>query len=187
MYKILIVDDEQNVLKAISRALKSSNYDIHICSIPHDALELIKQHKFDLILSDFKMPGMDGATFLGKAKNICPDAIRIILSGAPDLDAMIRSINEAEIYRFICKPWHDFDLRSAVEIALRHNDLLRENERLANEVKSQNVELERQRKYLSQLEFMEPGITKVNWAEDGSIILDNDMLDDFNLEDSFKN
>jgi response regulator RpfG family c-di-GMP phosphodiesterase len=114
---------------------------------------------------------MDGVAFLKAFREEQPHAVRLILSGYADLDAMIGAINEAQIYRFISKPWHDFELRAAVEQALAHHDLLLENQRLADEVRAQRGIISRQEMELRRLEMETPGITKVNWGPDGSVIL----------------
>lgn len=176
MYRIMLVDDEEGILRALKRVLASENYELETFSIPEEALERAKVSNFDMVISDYRMPKMDGVVFLSEFKQIHPDAVRIILSGYSDLDALIGAVNQAEIFRFISKPWHDFELKAVIVQALSHYCVNRENKRLAEQVRRQQTQLERQKQILHKLEIESPGISQVNWAEDGSIIINDDDL-----------
>jgi len=104
MKKILLVDDEQNVLNALQRELKDL-YEIKVFDNPVAALECCRKTQFDLVIADYKMPEMNGIEFLKQFGQIQPDASRVVLSGEADLDTLIRMINETHIYRFLAKPW----------------------------------------------------------------------------------
>ena len=106
--KVLLVDDELNVLRALTRLLR--NYDITALTSAEEALLVVKAVKFDLVISDFRMPGMDGVTFLKNMLQTQPDAIRIILTGYADLESAQMAINEAGVYRFINKPWNNIEI-----------------------------------------------------------------------------
>ena len=93
---------------------------------PVAALARARVAAFDVILSDYRMPGMDGVEFLRRARELQPDAARLILSGHADRDAIERAFDEVRIYRFIAKPWNDAVLVSAIAEALNHRDLLLE-------------------------------------------------------------
>lgn len=168
--KILLVDDESNVLKALSRLLKE--YDLTTASSGEDALLRARDQAFDLVISDYRMPGMNGIDFLILFKRLQPDAIRVVLSGFADLEGVQHAINEAEVFRFINKPWSNLEILNVVETGLNHKRILLENRMLADKVRSQQILLDEKDAILKALEAEEPGITKVNWAEDGSIILD---------------
>jgi two-component system probable response regulator PhcQ len=169
---ILLVDDEPNVLKSLARLLRA--YHITEALSGEDALQLLQEHSFDLIISDFRMPGIDGITFLCESLKIQPDAIRIILTGHADLNNVIAAINEANVYRFITKPWDGPEVTHAVESGLAHQMVLQENRQLANQVREQQKQLDEKNAILAALEKEEPGITHVDWAEDGSIIINED-------------
>ncbi|WP_031433092.1 response regulator [Methylomarinum vadi] len=175
--RILLVDDEPNVLKALSRILKL--YDITLLTSGEEALLLAQEEAFDLVISDFRMPGMDGVRFLNRFMQLQPEAIRIILTGHADLDNAQAAINEAEVYRFINKPWNNTDLRNAVQRGLEHKKILAENRRLADQVRKQKKLLAEKDAILNALEAEEPGITKVNWSDNGAILLDDEDLKDF--------
>jgi len=170
--KILLVDDESNVLKAISRLLR--DYDVTALTRPEDALLLARETRFDLVISDFKMPGMNGVEFLIHFMEIQPDSIRMILTGYADLESAQTAINEAGVYRFINKPWNNIEIINAVKSGLEHQRILLENTELANQVRAQQKLLDEKNNLLKQLEQEEPGITHVDWAEDGSIIINED-------------
>lgn len=167
--RILLVDDEPNVLKSLSRLLK--DYRVITFNSAEEALTAARKMSFDLVISDYKMPGMNGVEFLTFFKAIQPSAIRMIITAYADLDAIQYAVNEAEIFRFINKPWNPVEIMNAVARGLEHKHILQENHILASEVKRQRLLLEQKEAILNALEAEEPGITKVKWAEDGSIIL----------------
>jgi DNA-binding NtrC family response regulator len=171
MRRIMLVDDEENVLRALRRVLATEPWEIELFTEPEEALRRAATTPFDLVLSDYRMPRMDGIVFLGALKELRPEAIRLILSGYADLEAVIDAINHAEIYRFISKPWQNYDLKAILTQALAHRDLLIENQRLADRVRAQDAILNRQRHELERLEKQHPGITQVEWDTDGSIRL----------------
>ncbi|HLA74515.1 MAG TPA: response regulator [Gammaproteobacteria bacterium] len=174
MTRIMLVDDDENVLSSLRRTLTSANYQIEIFNSPADALSRGQTTEFSLVISDYRMPGMDGVFFLTTLRRTQPDAIRIILSAYTDLGALLGAINGAEIFRFITKPWNDYDLKTVVTHALAHRTVLLENRRLADMVRAQQEEIYLQQQAIKDLETKYPGITRVNRGMDGSIILDDD-------------
>lgn len=105
MYKIMIVDDEESILHSLRRILsKQNDWDIVTCSDPLEAADIASHSNFDLFLSDYRMPGMNGVEFLIGSKENNPHSMRIILSGLTDFDGLVDAINDAEIFRFISKP-----------------------------------------------------------------------------------
>lgn len=175
MYRILILDDEENIINALKRCLrKITDWEIETFTSGAEALQRAEASSFDLFVSDFRMPEMNGVEFLSAVKKIQPNAARIILSGYTDLEALVGAINEAEIFRFINKPWNDYELILTLEQALKYKDMLTENLYLANQVREQNARLNENKKLFTKLEEQSPGITQVNWAEDGSIVVNDD-------------
>lgn len=182
MYRIMLVDDEENILKALRRVLAATPcmYDgveyktrVETFTSPDAALQYARHNAVDLVLSDYRMPGKDGVAFLKEFKEIQPDAARLILSGYADLNALIGAINEAQIYRFLNKPWNDYELVSSIAQALAYRDLTLENQHLADKARVDNGSMTPQELERRRLEEQEPGITKVNWGPDGSVILDD--------------
>lgn len=181
MSRIMIVDDEESILKSLQRLLrhvpctygnKTFPLVVSAFSKPEEAVEHARHESFDLFISDFRMPGMDGVEFLKAVKAIQPDAGRLILSGYADLNALLRAVNEVGIERFIGKPWNDYELISAIAQSLAHRELLLENRELANLVRMEMGDSNPEQIEAARLEAIEPGITQVNWGPDGSIILD---------------
>ena len=173
----MLVDDEENIIKALQRVLRrEKDWEVESYSSVHDAVKRAKTANFDLILSDYRMPEMDGVEFLTAVKEFQPSAMRIILSGFTDLEALMGAINQAEIYRFICKPWQDNDLLISIKQALKHHDILLENKILADQVRHQEKELKRRESALNKIQDKHPELMKVNWSADGSIILDDNDI-----------
>jgi two-component system, probable response regulator PhcQ len=181
MSRIMLVDDEESILKSLQRLLrvapcsygnKSFSLEVDAFSSPKEALEHAQHEEYDLFLSDFRMPLMDGVEFLKATKAVQPDAARLILSGYADLNALLRAVNEVGIERFIAKPWNDYELMSAIGQALAHRELLLENRQLANLVRLEMGDATPEELEAQRLEAIEPGITEVNWGPDGSVLLD---------------
>jgi DNA-binding NtrC family response regulator len=130
MHRVLIVDDEQSVLNALRRELYGT-YQIETFDKPEEALEHCLHAQFDLVIADYQMPGMNGIEFLKRFGKLQPDAVRLVLSGQAGFGAMVDSINEAHIYRFIDKPWDSAELAATLVQGLAHRAMLLENRRLA--------------------------------------------------------
>lgn len=106
---VLCVDDEPSILRSLQWLLKK---DFQVMSAPSGqaALALLRQHDFDVIVSDQRMPGMMGSEFLREARRISPRSMRILLTGYSDLEAILRSVNDGEVFRFVHKPWSTREL-----------------------------------------------------------------------------
>lgn len=145
-HKILCIDDETHNLEALERLLRKK-YTTVIASSGAEALEKLKEHQFSLIISDQKMPEMTGVQFFMQAKEIQPEAIRILLTGYTDLESVIGAINEGQIYRYITKPWEPEEFlnttRQAIEIF-----------EMKNTIREQNAQLQRVNKELKGLDQM---------------------------------
>ncbi len=141
-HRILAVDDEVNILSSLRRLLRRENYELLTANSGEEGLKILKeQGEVNLIISDQRMPGMQGVEFLKKAMEIYPDIIRIILSGYTDVTAITSAINEGHIYQFILKPWNDEGLKSIIKRALEQWELQMENRELTEKIKKQNEEL----------------------------------------------
>ena len=162
---ILIVDDEEMILKAISRTLRNENYNLFTAASGEEGLKLLEMREFDLVISDQNMPGMDGVTFLQKVKAEQPHALTIMLTGEKEIRVAMEAINDAGVYKFILKPWDDDDLKVTIQRALESLDLLRERNALQERVKSRDT-------LLQSLEKEHPGITQVDKDEEGYLILE---------------
>jgi len=180
MAKLLIVDDEPNVLNALRRMCLNRDAlpaipdpEVVTFTSPVQALAYLKDHPVDLIISDFRMPEMDGAAFLTEARKLQANSARIIISAYADIEGIMRAINDAGIFQFVSKPWSDHELKAAIVQVLAHRALLVENHELANEVRRQRGVISEQQAELERLELESPGITRVRWGEDGSVLLED--------------
>ncbi|TXH05912.1 MAG: response regulator [Nevskiaceae bacterium] len=115
--RVLFVDDEPRVLTTM-RMLFRGHYEVFFAESGQKALELLKMQPVDVIVSDQRMPGMTGIELLRAARELNPHAMRILLTGYSDLNAIIGSINEGEIFRFVNKPWSNEDLSLTVSRAV---------------------------------------------------------------------
>lgn len=117
--RILCVDDEPNILKAIERIFLDDDYEILTATSGEEGLRMLAEAgEIRLVISDYRMPGMNGVEFLREVCKGWPDTVRIVLSGFADTAAVISAINEGQIYQFIPKPWEVDDLRASVASAL---------------------------------------------------------------------
>lgn len=178
MKRLLLVDDEINVLQALrrslNRAFQGEGVTIELFDNPLNALNRAAEQHFDLVLSDYRMPQMDGIAFLKRFRELQPEAARLILSASTDFDILMSAINEAEVQRYVVKPWSDEELIAFIRTALERGEQNQEDRKLADEVRLRQGELSAEEVERRRLEAEEPGITKVTWGPDGSVILDGD-------------
>ena len=140
-YRILLVDDEPNVLSALKRVFRQENYAVVTVSGGPEALALLQKEPFHLMISDYMMPGMTGAELLKQVKALKPEIIRIMLTGHADTGAVMGAINEGAVYKFILKPWNDDDLRVTVALALEQYDLIQKNKTLQQDNAQKSKEI----------------------------------------------
>lgn len=183
MHTILILDDEPSVLSAMKRVIARIPPDwlqapcqINTFSDPLQALKSLDGVSYDLIISDLRMPGTDGLTFLRLAMKFQPQAVRIAISGDGDVPAIMSVLNESRVFRFIEKPWNDTELQTVITQALHTCVLQRENQRLADEVRTQRGTITKQEAMLRELESECPGITRIERDERGAIYLDEEDI-----------
>ena len=120
---LLLLDDEENILRALARVLRRDGYHILTANRAQDAFALLAKHDVQVILSDQRMPEMNGTEFLSRVKDLYPDTIRIVLSGYTDLKSVTDAINQGAIYKFLTKPWNDEQLRATIAQAFQHYNL----------------------------------------------------------------
>ena len=117
---VLLVDDETNILASLNRTLRREGYDILTAESAAEGFSLLAKHDVQVIVSDQRMPEMNGTEFLSRVKNLYPKTVRMVLSGYSDISAVTDSINKGAIYRFMMKPWDDGQLKEEVSGAFRH-------------------------------------------------------------------
>jgi DNA-binding NtrC family response regulator len=171
MHRILLVDDEPNILNALRRCLASIDVGeldgealkVEAFTSPEQALERSEEQDFDLVISDYRMPGMDGVEFLTAMMDLQPAVPRMICSGYADRDAIITAVNEVQLARFIGKPWVDEELASAVVTLLRPDGARARAQRQAGAQKA-------------RADPAAARVTHVEQDDDGAIVLRSDPV-----------
>jgi len=148
---LLCVDDEPNILNALRRLFRQDGYRVHTAGSGAEGLALLEREPIDAVISDMRMPEMDGAAFLGQVRQRWPESIRILLTGYADVSAVLTAVNEGEIYRYITKPWDDTDIRVQVRQAIERKKLGEEKTRLEGVIRKQNEELKQFNEMLEAL------------------------------------
>ena len=133
-YKILLVDDEEDNLMLLYRTLRGK-YELTKTTQPSEAIELLKNNFYHLVISDHKMPDMDGVELLKFVNTQYPDTVKILLTAYSDASILIDAINSAKIYRYIKKPFVPDELIMIVEASLEYFQLKKDNERLITDLK----------------------------------------------------
>ncbi|WP_296001229.1 response regulator [Rugamonas sp.] len=168
MTTILLLDDESRVLSALQRALRAQtalpDLRVEVFTDPFLALNRVCVHDFDLAISDYRMPRMSGVDFLRALRDVAPRTVRMMLSASTEFDTVMQAVNEAQIFRFIPKPWLPADLEQAIALACEHRRQLLPETAPPAALTPQELEARR-------LEAEEPGILRVRRAPDGSILM----------------
>lgn len=139
---VLFVDDEENILKSLQRLTMDEEFETEIANSGDAGLQkLAALERVALIVSDQRMPGMNGAEFLQESQQLAPDAIRMLLTGYSDISAAADAINKGGASRYLNKPWNDDDLLQTLRGAVKTWLLAQENRRLQAVVQAQNEEL----------------------------------------------
>lgn len=139
---ILCVDDEAQILTSLKRLLRRAGHTVSLANSGAEALDLLRENPVDLVISDMRMPEMDGNAFLSQVASEWPDTIRMLLTGFSDMESTIGAINNGSIYRYIAKPWDDTDLLLTIQSALETKNLRDERDQLIGITKQQNEELQ---------------------------------------------
>jgi response regulator RpfG family c-di-GMP phosphodiesterase len=149
-HHVLVVDDEGSIRKALERLLRRGGYAVTTAESGKAGLEAIEAAAapFDLIISDQRMPEMDGAEFLEKSKALAQDAGRFLLTGYSDYEALVEAINKGEIHRYLDKPWNDEELLLQIAQTIDQVTLKREHQEMAAVIQRQNEELQKLNKNL---------------------------------------
>lgn len=140
-HTLLCIDDEQNILNSLKRLLRKEDFRVLTANSGVEGLQLLADNDVHVVLSDQRMPGMNGTEFLKKVKEAHPDIIRIILTGYTDVDSIGEAINKGHIYKFFLKPWNDQNLKLEIRQAFEQYDLVQTNRYLHDQVFQQNEEL----------------------------------------------
>ena len=140
---VLLVDDEESILNSLRRLLRGQPYEVVLATSGAQALEIMATRPIDLVMSDARMPGMDGATLLAEVHRLYPATSRILLTGYADLTTIIKAINDGQIHRYIGKPWNDEELQLVLQQTLEHQRLERLARDQTEQLKLLNATLEK--------------------------------------------
>lgn len=194
---LLLLDDEENILRALKRALRRDGYRILTAESASGALELLDTQEIGVIITDQRMPEMSGTRFLRMVKERSPDTMRIVLTGYTELQSVTEAVNQGHIYKFLTKPWDDELLRSSLREAFEQYELRRENVRLTRELQEANHRLlnfnrelerrvkEKSRELLFQMRTLEISreileqlpVAVMGIGDDGILAVTNGMLE----------
>jgi response regulator RpfG family c-di-GMP phosphodiesterase len=139
--RILCVDDEPNILASLRRLFRAQGYHVITAESGKEGLAKLEAESVDIVISDMRMPEMDGARFLERVREARPDTLRLLLTGYADIQSILDAINRGEIYRYITKPWDDNDILLIVRHAIERKALEQEKLRLEALTQRQNEEL----------------------------------------------
>jgi DNA-binding NtrC family response regulator len=161
---ILLVDDEDAVRAALGSLLEREGYRVHSAEGGEEGLQILTREPIQLVISDYSMPQMNGVDFLKLVRERHPHVVRIMLTGDPNPEVIIRSVNEGEVYRFIRKPWDKTSLRVTLYFAFETIQLEEENRRLL-------AALRRQMNFIRGLEHDFPYLAALTRDEEAAMLL----------------
>jgi two-component system response regulator HupR/HoxA len=150
-FPVLVVDDEPDILSSFTFNY-GDDFAILTAESGARALELLAEHDPAVIVADQRMPAMSGTEFLEQSMGLRPDAMRIVLTGYSDIEAIIAAINKSRIYRYVTKPWESEELRITLRRAVEAFHLTRENARLVELLRRANERLAAENAYLREVE-----------------------------------
>ena len=149
--KVLCLDDEANVIKSLARFFRQHNISATVFTSAAEALDAVKQEDFHVVVSDMRMPEMDGARFLKLVKEAKPNTQRVLLTGYSDLASTVKAINESGIHAYIQKPWDNTLLLHTIKECAEKYQLKQHNISLNTELQEKNKELQQLNNNLEEL------------------------------------
>lgn len=176
MDRIMLIDDEPAVLHALLRLIRREWTDappVEAFDKPRAALARLAETPFSTIMTDYRMPLLNGVELLSQARSLQPLATRMVLSGIDDFDVLMLAVNEAAIFRFITKPWDDREVVDALRAAVAAHRVASEQATLATQRKAELGTLDAQAQEMARLEEEEPGLLRVNWGPNGEVLFDD--------------
>jgi DNA-binding NtrC family response regulator len=172
--RLLLVDDEANVLAALQRALRlhfGSALRIDAYSDPTQALKVAATRTWDVVICDYRMPHLNGLEFLRRLRQRQTGIVCMMLSASSDLQTVLQAVNDVGVFRYLVKPWQTEQLVAHVGAALRYAHEMRTQRALADAMRVQRGELGAAEAEARRLEEIEPGITRVEWGPNGEVLM----------------
>ncbi len=140
-YNLLIIDDEIEITKALTRQFRR-DYNVFSTTNAEEGFAILEKENIQVVLSDQRMPGMTGTDFFSKIKDKYPDALKLLLTGYSDIEAVINAINEGQVFRYVTKPWNPTELDGIVKEAFEKYELITNNKKLVHNLNEANLNLE---------------------------------------------
>ncbi|MDD3413861.1 MAG: response regulator [Lachnospiraceae bacterium] len=160
-YSVLFVDDEVNILNSLKRGLIDEEYQCYFASSGREALEILKKTKIGVIVSDMRMPEMDGLKLLREVEVLYPWMVKIVLSGYTQLPQILTTINQVDIFKFITKPWKmEEEFITVIHKALDYYIIREENEEIKTALKNKN------QAYTNMLKRIEDSVASAKKSSD---------------------
>jgi DNA-binding NtrC family response regulator len=148
---VLIVDDEEMVITSVRAYLQlETDYEIHGFTQPEQAIKHMENNQVDIAVSDYLMPRISGIQFLGRAKQLQPEASRVLLTGHADKQSAIQAINDVGLYQYVEKPWENAQLLLIIQNGIERAQLLRELREKVSELDTAHSSLKNVQKRLLQ-------------------------------------
>ncbi|MCO5250121.1 MAG: hybrid sensor histidine kinase/response regulator [Candidatus Kapabacteria bacterium] len=161
-YNLLVIDDEEEITKTLFRQFRRK-YNVFIANSANSALSIMEEENIQVVLSDQRMPDMTGVNFFSKIKDKYPDALKLLLTGYSDIEAVIGAINEGQVFRYLTKPWNPAELNLAIEEAFDKYELITKNRLLIRKLKEAKQSLENKVKERTQeLESANANLLQLN-------------------------
>ncbi|HWR38778.1 MAG TPA: response regulator [Patescibacteria group bacterium] len=165
---VLFVDDEVNILSAMRRIVMEEEFKAHFAGSGAEALKILEEHSIAVIITDMRMPGMDGLKLLRIVREKYPDTVRVVLSGYTQLAQVLATVNTADIFRFITKPWNaETDILGVIHAALEYHRLLTAKSTFQQTLKKRNDAYQKVLKELeSKLSSLERSLQQIKGISD---------------------
>ncbi len=185
-YKLLIIDDEIEITKSIARQFRRK-YQVFSATSASEGMEIMEKEHVQVILSDQRMPDMTGVDFFSVIKDKYPDALKLLITGYSDIEAVIGAINEGQVFRYVTKPWNPNELESIVKEAFEKYELITNNRRLMLSLQDSNIRLEEKVKIrTSELETLNSRLSDLNKEKNSYIgMVAHDLRNPIGIAEAF--
>lgn len=185
-YKLLIIDDEIEITKSIARQFRKK-YKVFSATSASEGMTIMEKEHVQVILSDQRMPDMSGVDFFSIIKDKYPDALKLLITGYSDIEAVIGAINEGQIFRYVTKPWNPDELESIVREAFEKYELITNNRRLMLSLQESNIRLEEKVKArTSELELLNARLLDLNKEKNSYIgMVAHDLRNPIGIAEAF--
>ena len=137
-HNLLVIDDEVEITKTLFRQFRRK-YNVYVANSAENAFPIMEEKNIQVILSDQRMPGMTGVDFFSKIKEKYPDALKLLITGYSDIEAVIGAINEGQVFRYLTKPWKPEELDSVIKEAFDKYELITNNRLLVKKLKEATI------------------------------------------------